>query len=55
MLNGKFYKGLWSFNDDQTELTINKVVWKVENLTALFFKISKVDRPEEFMIFAKTR
>lgn len=55
VVNGKYSKGTWSFNKDQTMLTIDKIEWKVETITALFLKISDVKDANEFMIFAKTR
>ena len=55
ILNGVYSKGKWSFNADQTELTINSVLWKVGSLSALYFKLSKMGDSNEFIVFAKTR
>jgi hypothetical protein len=55
ILNGSYSKGKWSYNKEETELTVGTVVWKVESLSALFFKLSKMPDTQEFMIFAKTR
>lgn len=55
ILNGVYSKGQWQCNKDDTELTIDATVWKVESLSALFFKLSKVSDPKEFIVFAKTR
>jgi len=56
VLNGIYTKGVWSFNNsEETEILLNNEAWKIENITALFFKISKVTDNTEFVIFAKTR
>src|SRR6187402_1074233 len=55
IINGKYSRGEWKYNKEETELTISEVVWKVDNLSALFFKLSKVPDTKEFMVFAKTR
>jgi hypothetical protein len=53
--NGSYTKGTWKFNEGQTQITLNEVVWKVENISALFLKLSKPNSPDEFIVFAKTR
>jgi len=55
VINGKYSKGNWNLNKEEKELTIDNEVWKIETLTALFFKITKVSNPNEFVIYAKTR
>jgi hypothetical protein len=54
-INSSYSKGKWNYNKEETELTIVNTVWKIESLSALFFKISKVTDPKEFMVLAKTR
>lgn len=54
--NSTFSKGIWEFtNEEETALKINDEVWKIENITALFFKMSKASDGSEFILFAKTR
>ena len=55
ILNGVYSKGKWNYNKEETELTISNVVWKVDGLSALFFKLSKMPDTKEFIVFAKTR
>ena len=55
ILNGVYSKGKWNFNKDETELTINAITWKVDGLSALFFKLTKMPESNEFIVFAKTR
>ncbi len=55
ILNGVYTKGDWKYNKEETELTIDHAVWKVDNLSALFFKITKTPDTNEFMVFAHTR
>jgi hypothetical protein len=55
VLNGTYSKGKWSYNKGETELTIGDITWKVESLSALFFKLSKIPETNEFIVFAKTR
>ncbi len=55
ILNGVYSKGIWNFNKEETELTINAITWKVDTLSALFFKMTKLTDAKEFMVFAHTR
>lgn len=55
ILNGVYSKGTWQYNKEETELTIDKGVWKVDSLSTLIFKISKMPDTKEFMVFAHTR
>ncbi len=55
ILNGKYSKGKWNYNKDETELTIEGVVYKVGGLSSLFFKLIKMPDTNEFIVFAKTR
>lgn len=55
ILNGLYTKGSWKYNKEETELTIDGATWKVDNLSALFFKMSKMPDTQEFMVFAHTR
>lgn len=54
-INGLYSNGKWNYNKEETELTIEAFVWKIESLSALFFKVSKIIDPKEFIVFAKTR
>jgi hypothetical protein len=55
ILNGVYSKGNWRYNKEETELTIDSVTWKVDSLSALFFKMTKMPDAKEFMVFAHTR
>ncbi len=55
VLNGVYSKGTWKFNGEETELTIDAATWRVDALSVLFFKITRLPEGKEFIVFAHTR
>jgi hypothetical protein len=55
IMNNVYSKGVWKLNKEETELTIDSEMWKVENVSMLIMKITKMPETEEFMVFAHTR